>query len=102
MIRRPPRSTLFPYTTLFRAVESRPHVGSNKLPKVLSALRKFLESQGVYYRFSSTLADVVVCDGNIRAVRTGDGDELPADIVILACGHSARDVYQWVAGAGIA
>jgi uncharacterized FAD-dependent dehydrogenase len=84
------------------AVESRPHVGSNKLPKVLSALREFLESRGVHYRFSSTLADVVVSDGTIRAVRTSDGDELSADIVILACGHSARDVYQWAARAGIA
>jgi uncharacterized protein len=84
------------------AVESRPHVGSNKLPKVLSALREFLESRGVRYRFSSTLADVVVSDGTIRALRTRDSDELPADIVILACGHSARDVYQWAAGAGIA
>lgn len=84
------------------AVESRPHVGSNKLPKVLSAMREFLEGRGVRYRFSSTLADVLLSDRKIRAVRTTDGDELPANIVILASGHSARDVYQWAAGAGIA
>ncbi len=84
------------------AVESRPHVGSNKLPKVLSALREFLESRGVHYRFSSALLDVAVSEGKIRAVRTSDGEELPADIIVLACGHSARDVYRWAAGAGIA
>jgi len=84
------------------AVDSRPHVGSNKLPKVLAALRTHLESRGVTYRFSSALVDVAVEQGTIRAVRTSNGDELPADIVILASGHSARDVYQWASGAGVA
>jgi uncharacterized protein len=84
------------------AIESRPHVGSNKLPKVLSALRTFLESRGTSYRFSSALAEVVVENGNVHAVRTCDGDEIPADVVVLACGHSARDVYAWAASAGIA
>lgn len=84
------------------AVESRPHVGSNKLPKVLTALRTFLEGRGVSYKFSSAFLNVVVEHGKIRAVRTADGDEVPADVVILATGHSARDVYQWALGAGIA
>jgi hypothetical protein len=84
------------------AVESRPHVGSNRLPKVLSALRAFLESRGVVYKFSSVFADIAVGAGQVRAVRTADGDEIPADVVILACGHSARDVYVWAAGAGLA
>jgi uncharacterized FAD-dependent dehydrogenase len=38
------------------AIESRPHVGSNRLPKVLTALRTFLESRGVHYKFSSVIA----------------------------------------------
>jgi len=84
------------------AIESRPHVGSNKLPKVLTALRAFLESRGVIYKFSSALADVVVDRRSIHAVRTTDGDEIPADVVVLACGHSARDVYAWAASADLA
>jgi uncharacterized FAD-dependent dehydrogenase len=84
------------------AIESRPHVGSNKLPKVLTALRIFLESRGVTYRFSSAFSAVVAQSGKVCGVRTSDGDEIPADIVVLACGHSARDVYQWASRAGIA
>lgn len=83
-------------------VESRPHVGSNRLPKVLSALRAFLESREVVYRFSSRLSGIVVREGRIVAVRTDEGDELAADIVVLACGHSARDVYAMAAATGIA
>ncbi len=83
-------------------VDSRPHVGSNRLPKVLSALRLFLEARGVSYRFSSALSHIVVRQGRTAAVRTCDGDELPAEVVILASGHSARDVYAWAAEAGLA
>lgn len=84
------------------AIESRPHVGSNKLPKVLTALRAFLEQSGVVYKFSSQLAEIVTERGGVRAVRMTNGDELPADIVVLATGHSARDVYTWAARAAIA
>jgi uncharacterized FAD-dependent dehydrogenase len=83
-------------------IESRPHVGSNRLPKVLSALRAFLEDRGVTYKFSSAFAEVVSHAGKVQAVRTRGGEELAADIVILACGHSARDVYLWALNAGIA
>lgn len=82
--------------------DSRPHVGSNRLPKVLSALRGFIEERGGVYRFSSTLADIVVKEGKLVAVRTAEGDELPADVVVLATGHSARDVYAWAQRAGVA
>jgi len=83
-------------------VESRPHVGSNRLPKVLTALRGFLEEHGTVYKFSSLFAGIATRDGRVRGVRTTDGDEIPADVVVLACGHSARDVYHWAAGAGVA
>jgi uncharacterized protein len=83
-------------------VDARPHVGSNRLPKVLTSLRAFLEACGVVYKFSSLVTGIDSRDGILRGLRTADGDEIPADIVILACGHSARDVYRWAADAGIA
>jgi hypothetical protein len=83
-------------------VDSRPHIGSNRLPKVLSMLRQSLEERGVSYRFGSVLSRIVVRQGSIIGVETTDGGQLPADIVIMACGHSARDVYRWVADAGLA
>ena len=84
------------------AIDSRPHVGSNKLPKVLTALRAFLEERGVTYKFSSALADIGIHGGRVRTVRTTSGEELPADIVILATGHSARDIYAWAERAQVA
>jgi uncharacterized FAD-dependent dehydrogenase len=83
-------------------IDARPHVGSNRLPKVLSSLRTFLESQGVSYRFSCAFDGIVARNGRVCGVRLRDGGELEADAVVLAAGHSARDVYSWAARAGIA
>jgi len=83
-------------------VEARPHVGSNRLPRVLQALRAHLIGLGVEYRFETTVAGLRAERGALRAVRLAGGDELAADIVVLAVGHSARSVYAWAAAEGIA
>jgi hypothetical protein len=83
-------------------VEARPHVGSNRLPKVLLALRAHLEAEGVIYRFETEAAGLRVEGGRVRAVRLRGGDELPADAVVLAVGHSARSAYDWLHAEGVA
>ncbi len=84
------------------AVDSRPHVGSNRLPKVLTALREHLERAGVAYRFDAEVAGLRTERGRVRAVELAGGDEVPADVVVLAVGHSARPLYAWAARAGVA
>src|SRR4029078_2321103 len=81
------------------AVEARPHVGSNRLPRVLQRLREHLVGPGVDYRLRANVSGLRAERGRVRAVRLAGGDELPADVVVLAVGHSARSVYAW-AGAG--
>jgi uncharacterized FAD-dependent dehydrogenase len=83
------------------AVEARPHVGSNLLPKVLTALREHLEREGVAYRFGSEVVGVRQERGRVRAVRLRGGDEILADVVVLAVGHSARGVYEWLHADGV-
>ncbi|HTB59213.1 MAG TPA: FAD-binding protein [Polyangia bacterium] len=81
--------------------DARPHVGSNRLPRVLGALRDHLTGLGVEHRFETAARGLRIEGGRVRAVRV-DGGELPADVVVLAVGHSARAVYTWAADAGIA
>ncbi len=83
-------------------IEARPHVGSNRLPKVLTSLRQHLTRSGVSYVFGAEVTGLRIERGRVRAVRLGTGDEAPADAVVLATGHSARPVYEWAAAAGIA
>jgi len=82
-------------------VEARPHVGSNRLPRVLDQLRAHLMSLGVTYRFETAATGLRVERGTVRAV-TVEGGELPADVAVLAVGHSARPVYEWAARLGLA
>ena len=83
-------------------VDSRPHIGSNRLPKVLIAMRTALLAGGVRYRWSEAVTELVVHEGRVVGVRTARGDELGSDAVVLATGHSARDVYELCAQQGVA
>jgi hypothetical protein len=84
------------------AVDARPHVGSNRLPKVLTALRARIVELGGSYRFEAEVTGLRVERGVVRAVRLAGGEEIAADAVVLAVGHSARSVYAWAADAGVA
>ena len=79
-------------------IDWRPHIGSNRLPKILLALRADLEARGVRYIWSDPVVDLLIDRrqgrGRVRAVRLHSGQELPADAVILAVGHSARPIYE--------
>jgi len=80
--------------------EARPHIGSNRLPKVITALRERLESLGVTFRFGAKVIGLEYVQRGarraVRAVRLEGGDGIDADCVVLATGHSARDVYEWL------
>ena len=72
--------------------EHRPHLGSNRLPLVVRTLRRKFESLGGEIRFSCRVEDFDIADGRLRGLGTSSG-YIPADVAILAIGHSARDTY---------
>ena len=73
--------------------DAKPHVGTDRLVGVVRAMREHLLSSGAEVRFGARVTELVRRDGRIAAVRTDD-DEIPAEHVILAVGHSARDTFQ--------
>ena len=81
-------------------VDARPHIGSNRLPRVVTALRETLASGGVETRFGCRVTDLVVDAGRVVGVRLAGGAVLEGAAVVLATGHSARDVYALVERAG--
>ncbi|MCC6766156.1 MAG: NAD(P)/FAD-dependent oxidoreductase [Deltaproteobacteria bacterium] len=82
-------------------IEARPHVGSNRLPRIVTAIRETLARAGVAVEFEARLLDLLVRGTAIEAVRCADGRELAASAVVLAAGHSARDVHALAAAAGL-
>ena len=74
--------------------EAHPHIGTNKLPHIITAIREGIIAHGGQVLFEKKLIDFVIKQGQINAVQTADGDTIPAEAVILATGHSARDIFQ--------
>lgn len=73
--------------------ESHPHIGTNKLPNIITAMRKQIEDCGGKILFEKKLTDFKIENNLIHYVTTADGDNFKADAIILATGHSARDIF---------
>ncbi len=81
-------------------VDARPHIGTNRLPRVITAMREHLENAGVEVCFEQTVEGLVVRGGRVVGVRVA-GETIDARAVVLAVGHSARDVIGWLHEAGV-
>lgn len=81
--------------------DARPHIGSNQLPKVVTALREDLEQAGVQFIFDARMIDIVVKNGLAKGVVLHDERIIEGRAVVLATGHSARDVYELLEAKGV-
>lgn len=86
--------------------DAHPHIGTDKLPGIISSMRKKIIELGGEFHFDSLCTNLITADENgqktvkgveIKSIKTGEASELKADAVILATGHSANDVYKMVA-----
>jgi uncharacterized FAD-dependent dehydrogenase len=75
-------------------VDAHPHIGTNKLPQIIQAMRQQIVDCGGVLLFGKKVVDFVVRGEKIQAVRTADGDQFDGSAVILATGHSARDIFH--------
>lgn len=74
-------------------IDAHPHIGSNKLPKVVEEIRNTIINNGGQYLFDSRVTDFIINNKQIAGVIINENTELIGDAVILATGHSARDIY---------
>lgn len=83
--------------------DAHPHIGSNKLPNIIKAMRGSILAAGGEVHFRTRVNGLLrSADGKrLLGVRTADGQEFSGDAVILATGHSARDVYRMLHEEGV-
>lgn len=74
-------------------VDSHPHIGSNKLPVVVKNIRETILEHGGEIHFDSWVTDLIIKDKKIFGVVVNDKDEYFGESVILATGHSSRDIF---------
>lgn len=78
-------------------IDSHPHIGSNKLPQIIAAMREVIESRGGNILFNAWVSDIVITETNhrkVKSIRINNDEIIDAEHVILATGHSARDIFQ--------
>jgi uncharacterized protein len=74
-------------------VDAHPHIGSNKLPKIIANMRETILKFGGEIHFGAKVTDIITKDNKAAGVAVNDNEEYLGDAVILATGHSARDIY---------
>lgn len=81
--------------------DAHPHIGTDKLPNIIASMRRaILESGGEVY-FNRKVTTLLLKGQKIKGVRDQNGNEFYANDVILATGHSARDIYYMLNDQGI-
>ncbi|MBC6112573.1 NAD(P)/FAD-dependent oxidoreductase [Pedobacter fastidiosus] len=75
-------------------VDARPHIGTNKLPQIITSIKDTILNAGGEVMFDSQMTDILIDFGKIKGIEINFEDKLYADHIILATGHSARDVYE--------
>ena len=81
--------------------ESHPHIGTDKLPEIIKNIRKTITDCGGEVHFDSKVSDFIIVDGHIKGVKSSGGVTYESDAIILATGHSARDIYELLHKKGI-
>ncbi|WBX73242.1 FAD-dependent oxidoreductase [Tenacibaculum pacificus] len=75
-------------------IDAHPHIGTNKLPKIIQNIRENILKYGGEVHFDTRVTDFVIKNSKIQAIRLKNGNEMTVNSVILATGHSARDIYE--------
>ncbi len=73
--------------------EAHPHIGTNKLPQIITAIREKITACGGDFLFEKKVTDFIINNNQITGVTTEDGNSFIGNAVILATGHSARDIF---------
>jgi uncharacterized FAD-dependent dehydrogenase len=75
-------------------IDTHPHIGSNKLPKIIAAIRQTVLNAGGEIHYESRVTDFIIKNKKIKGVIVNSKEEFLADAVILSAGHSARDMFS--------
>ena len=81
--------------------DAHPHIGTNVLPRIIGNIRKTIITAGGKVYFDSRVTDILLKEGKAVGVKTANGDIVTGRAVILATGHSARDIYHLLHQKGI-
>lgn len=74
--------------------DAHPHIGTNKLPAIITQIRQTILDHGGEVHFNSKLTDIIVRDNEVKGIVINNEQTIETSRVILATGHSARDIFE--------
>jgi uncharacterized FAD-dependent dehydrogenase len=84
------------------AINAHPHIGTNKLPKLIQSIRETILRHGGEILFNTRVTDLLIKENRVTGVVTQNGNKLKSERVILATGHSAREIFELLHRKGVA
>ena len=75
-------------------IEAHPHIGTNKLPQIIQDIREKIIACGGQVLFETRVTDILIKNNEVQGIVTQNGDSILANKIILATGHSARDIFE--------
>ena len=75
-------------------IEAHPHIGTNKLPKIIQDIREKIIEMGGLVLFETRLTDILIKKNQVQGIVTQSGATILSNKIILATGHSARDIFE--------
>jgi hypothetical protein len=75
-------------------IEAHPHIGTNKLPQIIQDIREKIIEMGGKVLFETRLTDILIKNNEVQGIVTQSGETILANKIILATGHSARDIFE--------
>jgi uncharacterized protein len=75
-------------------IDAHPHIGTNKLPQIIQDIREKIIECGGQVLFETRLTDILIKNNEVQGIVTQNGDTILANKLILATGHSARDIFE--------
>ena len=75
-------------------VNAHPHIGTNKLPRIIQSIRETIIQYGGEVKFNSRVTDIIIKNRAVKGVELQNGTRIDANKIILATGHSARDIFK--------
>lgn len=83
-------------------IDAHPHIGTNKLPKIVQGIRETIQKYGGEVYFNVKVTDFIINDNILKSIILNNKNEMDVQRVILATGHSARDIFYLLASKKIA
>jgi uncharacterized FAD-dependent dehydrogenase len=75
-------------------IEAHPHIGTNKLPQIIQDIREKIIECGGQVLFDTRVTDFIIKNNEVHGILTQNGEAISANKIILATGHSARDIFE--------